>query len=300
MIEKLAEAARDPTNHGYSQAPGHHEPAPRGGRQVSEEVRRAARSARREVIVCLGSKEGFSHMCLALVGPGRHGDRAGPVLSGPRLCRGAGGGQCDSRWKWPTARSSCRTSPTRASTLIPSRSCWSSTIRTIRRRVTVEPEFFVDVVKLARRYGFMVISDFAYADVAFDGYQPPSFLAAPGRHRRGRRVHHHEQGLQHGRLAGRLLLRATPRWSGPWRTIKAYYDYGMFSADPDRRDHGPAAHRRGGRSPEQPSISAAATCCATGCERIGWEVDAAAGRHVRLGQDPRAVGAADGHDRRSP
>src|SRR5204863_2423426 len=46
--------------------------------------------------------------------------------------------------------------------------------------VTVEPEFFVDVVKLARRYGFMVISDFAYADVAFDGYQPPSFLAAPG------------------------------------------------------------------------------------------------------------------------
>jgi len=26
----------------------------------------------------------------------------------------------------------------------------------------------------------MVISDFAYADVAFDGYQPPSFLSAPG------------------------------------------------------------------------------------------------------------------------
>ena len=26
----------------------------------------------------------------------------------------------------------------------------------------------------------MVIHDFAYADVAFDGYQPPSFLAAPG------------------------------------------------------------------------------------------------------------------------
>ena len=37
--------------------------------------------------------------------------------------------------------------------------------------VTVEPEFFVEVVKLAKRYGFMVISDFAYADVAFDGYQ---------------------------------------------------------------------------------------------------------------------------------
>src|SRR4030095_2073293 len=45
---------------------------------------------------------------------------------------------------------------------------------------TVEPEVFVEVVKLARRDVFMVISDFAYADVAFDVYQPPSFLAAPG------------------------------------------------------------------------------------------------------------------------
>ena len=76
---------------------------------------------------------------------------------------------------------------------------------------TVEPEFYVEVVKLAKRYGFMVISDLAYADVAFDGYKTPSFLAAPGAHRRGRRVHHDEQGLQHGRLAGRLLLPATPR-----------------------------------------------------------------------------------------
>src|SRR5258706_9318619 len=47
-------------------------------------------------------------------------------------------------------------------------------------RKAVDPDFFVEVVKRARRYGFMVISDFAYADVAFDSYQPPSFLAAPG------------------------------------------------------------------------------------------------------------------------
>ena len=37
------------------------------------------------------------------------------------------------------------------------------------------------MVKLAKRYGFMVISDLAYADVTFDGYKTPSFLAAPGR-----------------------------------------------------------------------------------------------------------------------
>ena len=81
--------------------------------------------------------------------------------------------------------------------------------------VTVEPEFFVEVVKLARRYGFMVISDAAYVDVAFDGYRPPSFLCRPGRGRRRRRIHHHEQGIQHGRLA-QSVLPAIPRWCGPW------------------------------------------------------------------------------------
>ena len=44
----------------------------------------------------------------------------------------------------------------------------------------VEPEFYEEMVKLAKRYGFMVISDLAYADMSFDGYQTPSFLSAPG------------------------------------------------------------------------------------------------------------------------
>jgi len=49
----------------------------------------------------------------------------------------------------------------------------------------IERDFFVDVVKLARRFGFMVIHDFAYGDVCFDGYRAPSFLSVPGRKRSG-------------------------------------------------------------------------------------------------------------------
>ncbi len=44
----------------------------------------------------------------------------------------------------------------------------------------VEADFYTELVKLARRYEFFVISDLAYADICFDGYQAPSFLAAPG------------------------------------------------------------------------------------------------------------------------
>ena len=69
VIEKLAEAARDPDNHGYSKS--------NGIVNLRREV--AAKYFKRygvrldpddEVIVCLGSKEGFSHMCLAMMGPG--------------------------------------------------------------------------------------------------------------------------------------------------------------------------------------------------------------------------------------
>jgi len=69
VVEKLAEAARDPASHGYSKS--------NGILNLRREV--ASKYLKRygvrldpdsEVITCLGSKEGFSHMCLALMGPG--------------------------------------------------------------------------------------------------------------------------------------------------------------------------------------------------------------------------------------
>ena len=95
--------------------------------------------------------------------------------------------------------------------------------------VTIEPEFYVEVIKLARRYGFMVISDFAYADVAFDGYQPPSFLATPGAMDVGVEFTtmskgYNMAGWRVGFCAGNAeMIRALG-------IIKGYYDYGMFQA----------------------------------------------------------------------
>ncbi|MGZ4390493.1 MAG: aminotransferase class I/II-fold pyridoxal phosphate-dependent enzyme, partial [Gaiellaceae bacterium] len=45
---------------------------------------------------------------------------------------------------------------------------------------TIEPDFFEAVVELARERELLVVHDFAYADLAFDGYRPPSILAVPG------------------------------------------------------------------------------------------------------------------------
>jgi alanine-synthesizing transaminase len=95
--------------------------------------------------------------------------------------------------------------------------------------VVVEQSFFDEVVKLAKKYNFAVISDFAYADVAFDGYKPPSFLASPGAADVGVEFTtmskgYNMAGWRVGFCAGNSEMIAA------LATIKGYYDYGMFQA----------------------------------------------------------------------
>jgi alanine-synthesizing transaminase len=74
----------------------------------------------------------------------------------------------------------------------------------------------------------LVISDFAYADVAFDGYKPPSFLATPGARDLGVEFStmskgYNMAGWRVGFCVGNSeMIRALS-------TIKSYYDYGMFT-----------------------------------------------------------------------
>ena len=265
VIEKLAEAARDIRNHGYSKNIGianlRREVAGKYFRKYG--VRLDPDS---EVIVCLGSKEGFSHMCLALMGPGDTAIVPAPYFPIHVYADRAGLSATSSRWKWPTATNSCRTSPTPASTFTRGRSCWCSTTRTIRRACVVEQAFFDEVVKLASSYGFMVLSDFAYADVAFDGYQPPSFLASPGAAEVGVEFTtmskgYNMAGWRVGFCSGNAeMIRALA-------TIKGYYDYGMFQAIQIAAIVALRNTERRSRSSRR-FTRAAATRCATACR--GW------------------------------
>ena len=69
VIDKLCEAAQDDRNHRYSVANGvfnlRKEVADRYERRFN-----VALDPDHEVVATIGSKEGFSHMCLALLGPG--------------------------------------------------------------------------------------------------------------------------------------------------------------------------------------------------------------------------------------
>jgi alanine-synthesizing transaminase len=89
-------------------------------------------------------------------------------------------------------------------------------------------DFFSQIVLLAKRYGFMVVNDFAYARITFDGYTAPSLLEVPGAM---------DVGVEFGSFSKSYNMAG-------WRVgycvgnqtiieglgkIKGYYDYGIFS-----------------------------------------------------------------------
>ncbi|MCS7161269.1 MAG: aminotransferase class I/II-fold pyridoxal phosphate-dependent enzyme [Gemmatales bacterium] len=227
IIEKLCDAARDERNHRYSVSVGLHnlrrEVARRYERQFG-----VALDAETEVIACLGSKEAFSHMCLALVGPG---DTAiVPAPSFPIHVYGiylASGNVISLPCTQPEQFLSQVATITER--LYPRPKLLVLNYPHNPTGTVVERDFFVEVVHLARRYGLMVIHDFAYGDIGFDGYQPPSFLSVPGAKTVGVETTtmskgYNMAGWRIGFCAGNAeMIRALA-------TIKGYYDYGIFQA----------------------------------------------------------------------
>ncbi len=225
VIEKLAEAARDPKNHGYSEAQGilslRREVAAKYFKQHGVRL-----DPQREIIVCLGSKEGFSHICLALVGPGDTAIVPAPSYPAHLYAVAMAAANVillevtDPQKLLSNIEYTCRHIVPRPKLLIVNFPHNPST-------TVVEADFYVEVVRLAKQWGFMVISDLAYADVTFDGYKTPSFLAAPGAIDVGVELTtmskgYNMAGWRVGFAAGNAeMLRALS-------TIKGYYDYGMF------------------------------------------------------------------------
>jgi alanine-synthesizing transaminase len=227
VIEKLAEAARDVTNHGYSKNIGianlRREVAGKYFRKYGVRL-----DPENEVIVCLGSKEGFSHMCLALMGPGDTAIVPAPYFPIHVYAVALASANVISLEVANSDRYLSNIAYT-CEHLYPRPKLLILNYPHNPSSVVVEQPFFDEVVKLARRYGFMVLSDFAYADVAYDGYQPPSFLASKGAAEVGVEFTtmskgYNMAGWRVGFCSGNAeMIRALG-------TIKGYYDYGMFQA----------------------------------------------------------------------
>jgi len=91
----------------------------------------------------------------------------------------------------------------------------------------VDLEFFKRLVDFAREHKVLIIHDFAYADIVFDGYVAPSFLQVPGAKEVGVELFslsksYSMPGWRVGFAVG------NPNMIAALTRIKSYLDYGIF------------------------------------------------------------------------
>ncbi|MFV0523971.1 MAG: aminotransferase class I/II-fold pyridoxal phosphate-dependent enzyme [Acidimicrobiales bacterium] len=177
-VDKLTEAANLARNHRYS--------ASKGIPKLREAVANLYRNRfgvevdpETEVLNVIGAKEGFTHLMWVLLQPG---DAClvpapsypihiwGPIFAGAAIREVAlaeGQAFIDNlarawEYSWPKPRVLVISFPHNPTT------------------VCVDVDFFTQVVEFAAERDMIVVHDNAYADIGFDGYDPPSILQVPG------------------------------------------------------------------------------------------------------------------------
>jgi alanine-synthesizing transaminase len=177
-VKKLAEAVENPRNHRYSASRG----IPKLRLAITDLYRRrfgVDLDPEAQACTTIGAKEGFSHLMWALLGPG---DSAlvpspsypihiwGPILAGAEVRHVRLGPDEDfyanllAAWDdlWPRPRVVVLSFPHN-----PTTAC-------------VDLDFMTRMVEFALERDVLLVHDFAYADLGFDGYAPPSILQVPG------------------------------------------------------------------------------------------------------------------------
>ena len=225
VINKLVEAARNARNHRYS--------ASRGIPRLREEITKRYRAnygveldPDKEAIVTIGAKDALAHLLFAVVGPG-------DAVVSPNPCYPihqygvimAEGHACvvpmpDPETFLGRLEELYRTSSRKPKLILisfphnPTTTC-------------VDLDFFRRIVALAREHGTLVVHDFAYADLCFDGYRAPSILQVEGAKEVAVEIFSMSKSYNMaGWRVGYCL--GNPKMIAALARIKSYLDYGVF------------------------------------------------------------------------
>jgi alanine-synthesizing transaminase len=227
VVDKLIEAARNPVNHRYSVSRG----IPDLRKAIVERYRRQygiAIDPETEAVVTMGAKDALAHLLYAIIAPGDPVISANPAY--PLHQYGVVLAEGDARMlPMPDARTFLaglkehyRTAARKPKVILISFPHNPTT-------VCVDLDFMREVVALAKEYGSYIIHDFAYAELGFDGYRPPSILQVEDAKDYAVEIYsmtksYNMAGWRVGFCLGNhRLVAALTR-------IKSYLDYGMFQA----------------------------------------------------------------------
>jgi alanine-synthesizing transaminase len=225
IVNKVMEAVQNPRNHRYSASMG----IPKLRKAFADWWKRrydVDLDPNTEVVATMGAKDALAHLVLATITPGDVVFVPSPTYPiHPYSVVIAGGDlrhvpiRPDSdffedlksavRLTWPLPKMLILSFPHNPTTMI------------------VDEDFFKRLVDFALEYKIMIVHDFAYADLTFDGYRAPSFLATPGAKDVGVEVFSMSKsysmaGWRVGCVAG------NPQMIEALRRLKSYIDYGIF------------------------------------------------------------------------
>ena len=232
IIEKLCEVARRPNVHGYSSSKG----IPRLRKAICDFYERrfgVKLDPEREAIMTIGAKEGYSHLMLAMVTPGDSIIVPNPTYPIHYYAPIIAGGEVRSipllfdegqdpqeeflRRLYQTVKES-----------MPAPKGIVVSFPHNPTTVCVEKDFFKELVRFAKEKGIWIIHDFAYADIAFDGYRPPSILEVEGAKDIAVELYSMSKGFS---MAGWRIAFAVgnERLIRNLAHLKSYLDYGVFT-----------------------------------------------------------------------
>ncbi len=225
VVNKMVEATKNARNHRYSQSRG----IPRLRQEIANRYRRkygVELDPEKEAIVTIGAKDALAHLLFAVIGPGDavvSPNPAYPIHQYGVLM--AEGQACMLPLPNPETflerlRDLYRTSTKKPKMLLlsfphnPTTTC-------------VELDFFREIVALAREHGTMVVHDFAYADLGYGGYRPPSILQVEGAKEVAVEIFSMSKSYNMaGWRVGYCL--GNPKMIAALARIKSYLDYGVF------------------------------------------------------------------------
>ena len=225
IVDKLIEAAQKESNHRYSLSRGIYKLrlAITDWYKRNHDVDLDPDS---EAIATIGSKEGIAHLAMAITSPGDSVLVPTPtypihtyafILANADVIHVPLGPDVDFfvalldafKRNWPRPKAMVINFPHNPTTQV------------------VDIDFFEKVVDFAKEHDLIVIHDFAYGDIVFDGYRAPSFLQVPGAKDVGIEFFslsksYNMPGWRVGFAVGNSeIIHALAR-------IKSYQDYGMF------------------------------------------------------------------------
>jgi alanine-synthesizing transaminase len=225
IVNKLVEAARNARNHRYS--------ASKGIPKLREAIVKRYKAnydvtldSDKEAIVTIGAKDALAHLLFAVIGPG-------DAVVSPNPC-------------YPIHQYGVIMAEGHACMLpMPDPATFLSALEDLYRRAQKPPRiilisfphnpttqcvdlnFFKEIIRLARHHGTMVVHDFAYADLGFDGYRPPSILQVEGA--KDVAVEIFSLSKSYNMAGWRVgFCLGNARMIGALARIKSYLDYGVF------------------------------------------------------------------------